>query len=78
MIRAVLVLSLALGGAEVELLEHTDAYGIFSQEGVYHPYAAILEVDDKDGKVLQQWQPQATNRPGSKRGPRNHRRFVRQ
>jgi 1A family penicillin-binding protein len=51
-------LSLALGGAEVELLEHTNAYGIFAQEGVYHPYSAILEVDDKDGKVLQKWQPQ--------------------
>ena len=51
-------LSLALGGAEVELLEHADAYAVFSQEGVYHPYAAILEVDDKDGKPLEKWQPQ--------------------
>jgi 1A family penicillin-binding protein len=52
-------LSLALGGAEVELLEHTNAYGVFAQEGVYHPYATILEVDDKDGKVLEKWQAQS-------------------
>jgi membrane peptidoglycan carboxypeptidase len=53
-------LSLALGSYSVELLEHTDAYGIFSQEGVYHPAATILSVQDKDGKYLQQWQPQPT------------------
>jgi 1A family penicillin-binding protein len=49
-------LSFALGGAEVKLLEHTNAYGVFAQEGVYHPYSAILKVEDKDGKILQQWQ----------------------
>ncbi|HTX87099.1 MAG TPA: transglycosylase domain-containing protein [Candidatus Nanoarchaeia archaeon] len=54
-------LSLALGGAEVELLEHTNAYGIFSQEGAYHPVASILKVEDKDGKVLEQWQPSSQN-----------------
>jgi penicillin-binding protein 1C len=53
-------LSLALGGAEVQLLEHVDGYAVFSQEGVYHPTAAILKVEDKDGKVLEQWQSQST------------------
>jgi 1A family penicillin-binding protein len=48
-------LSLALGGAEVELLEHTNAYGVFAREGLYHPVAAILKVEDKDGKILEEW-----------------------
>jgi penicillin-binding protein, 1A family len=53
-------LSLALGAAEVMPLEHADGYAVFSQEGVYHPTAAILSVTDKNGNVLQQWQPQST------------------
>jgi membrane peptidoglycan carboxypeptidase len=53
-------LSVALGSYSVELLEHTNAYGVFSQEGVYHPASVILTVQDKDGKALQQWQPQST------------------
>jgi len=51
-------LSLALGGAEVELLEHTNAYGVFAREGQYHPVSGILKVVDKDGKTLEEWQPQ--------------------
>ncbi|MDD4901565.1 MAG: PBP1A family penicillin-binding protein [Patescibacteria group bacterium] len=54
-------LSLALGGAEVELLEHANAYGVFAQEGIYHPVASILKVEDKDGKILEQWQPTEQN-----------------
>ncbi|MDD5528357.1 MAG: PBP1A family penicillin-binding protein [Patescibacteria group bacterium] len=52
-------LSLALGGAEVELLEHVAGYAVFSQEGIYHPTATILKVEGKDGNVLEQWQPSA-------------------
>jgi 1A family penicillin-binding protein len=51
-------LSLALGGAEVQLLEHTNAYGVFAREGKYHPVVSILKVEDKDGKILEEWQPQ--------------------
>lgn len=50
-------LSLALGGAEVQLLEHTNAYGVFAREGLYHPIAAILKVEDKDGRLLEEWKP---------------------
>ncbi|MFH0856510.1 MAG: penicillin-binding protein [bacterium] len=49
-------LSLVLGGGEVKLLEHTAAYGILAREGVSHPTTAILKVEDKDGRVIEEYQ----------------------
>jgi 1A family penicillin-binding protein len=54
-------LSIALGGAEVRLLEHVNAYGVFAREGLYHPLATILKIEDKDGKVLEEWRPTEEN-----------------
>ncbi|MBI5135087.1 PBP1A family penicillin-binding protein, partial [Candidatus Uhrbacteria bacterium] len=51
-------LSLVLGGGEVTLLEHTAAFSVFSQEGVYHPAQAILKVEDSRGTVLKQFRDQ--------------------
>ncbi|MDD4271240.1 MAG: PBP1A family penicillin-binding protein [Patescibacteria group bacterium] len=48
-------LSLVLGGGEVKLLEHTNAFSAFAREGVKHPVAVILKVEDKDGKVLEEF-----------------------
>ena len=48
-------LSLVLGGGEVKLLEHTNAFAVFAREGEYHPPAAILEVRDKDGNLLEEY-----------------------
>ena len=47
--------AIVLGGAEVKLLEHTAAYGVFATGGVRHDIAAILKIEDKDGSVLEQW-----------------------
>ena len=49
-------LSLVLGGGEVKLLEHTAAYGVFAREGEYHPPVAILKIEDRNGKVLEEYQ----------------------
>jgi penicillin-binding protein 1C len=46
-------LTLVLGGGEVSLLEMTSAYGVFANDGVRNPYRSILEVDDKNGNVLE-------------------------
>jgi 1A family penicillin-binding protein len=51
-------LSIALGGAEVKLIEHANAYGVFAREGKYHPLAGILKVEDANGKILEEWQPE--------------------
>ncbi|MBI2485346.1 penicillin-binding protein [Candidatus Uhrbacteria bacterium] len=53
--------SLALGSAEVTLLEHTNAYATFAREGEFVPTAAILKVEDADGGTLFAWErPEAT------------------
>lgn len=48
-------LSLVLGGAEVNLLEHTNAYGTLADNGVYHQPVSILKVTDYKGTVLTEW-----------------------
>lgn len=53
--RSAFGLSVVLGGAEVELLEHTAAYATFANDGVYHAPVAILKVDDANGNTLQEW-----------------------
>ncbi|MDD4900996.1 MAG: penicillin-binding protein [Patescibacteria group bacterium] len=51
-------LSLVLGGGEVKLLEHANAFSAFAREGLKHPLAFILKVEDKDGKVLEEFKNQ--------------------
>lgn len=50
-------LTLVLGGGEVSLLEMTSAYGVFATEGIKNYYTSILRVEDKNGKVLEQFTP---------------------
>jgi len=54
-------LSLVLGGGEVTLLELTNAYGVFANNGIYNPPVAILEVYDKDGNVLEKYTKKETD-----------------
>ena len=46
-------LSLVLGGGEVKLLEHTNAFASFAREGQYLPTRAILRVETADGEILE-------------------------
>ncbi len=48
-------LALVLGGGEVQLLEHTNAFAAFAREGEWHPPVAILEVRDKNGDLLEEY-----------------------
>ena len=50
-------LSLVLGGGEVKLLEHANAYAAFANNGIQMPTAAILSVQDANGKMLEEWVP---------------------
>ncbi|MEK7201580.1 MAG: penicillin-binding transpeptidase domain-containing protein, partial [Patescibacteria group bacterium] len=54
-------LSLALGAAEVKLLELTSAYGVFANDGVRNPTVSILEVRDRKGVVLEKFVPAPTS-----------------
>jgi len=49
-------LSMVLGGAEVKLIEHTSAYGVFATEGVYNAPVSILKVEDSSSEVLEEWE----------------------
>lgn len=58
--RSRLGLSLVLGGADVTPLEHTAAFGSLAAEGVLHPTTPILKVEDKNGKLLEEFKNQET------------------
>jgi membrane peptidoglycan carboxypeptidase len=45
-------LSIGLGGAEVQLLEHTNAYATLANNGKYVPAHPIVEIKDSQGNVL--------------------------
>lgn len=54
-------LALVLGGAEVKLLEHVNAYAGLARGGTYLPHVSILEVKGAPGETLWQYtypQPQ--------------------
>ena len=53
-------LSLVLGGGEVKLIDMVEAYSVFSQEGVKHNQAIILEVDSAKENILEKYLDQAT------------------
>lgn len=48
-------LSLVLGGAEVNLLEHTNGYATLANQGKYHSPVSILRVEDRAGNTMYEW-----------------------
>lgn len=50
-------LTLVLGGGEVSLLEMVSAYGAFANDGERHPHVGILKIEDREGKLLEEWSP---------------------
>lgn len=50
-------LSLVLGGGEVKLLEHVNAYSAFARDGQMSPIVSILKVEDKNGRVIEEYKP---------------------
>lgn len=51
-------LSIVLGGAEVKLLEHTSAYGVFATGGRKYGINPILKIEDNRGKILEEYNSQ--------------------
>ena len=51
-------LSLVLGGAEVKLIEHTNAYAALANKGKKYEISSILKVEDKNTKTLQEYEEQ--------------------
>ena len=48
-------LSLVLGAGEVSLLQITNGYAVFANNGLYNPLSFILSVEDKDGNILENY-----------------------
>ncbi len=48
-------LSLVLGGGEVKLLDHVNAYATLANNGVKHEKTAILRVEDPKGNILEEY-----------------------
>ena len=55
-------LSLVLGGGEVTLMDHVNAFSTFATGGIHHNQSTILKVEDSSGKVLETYTPDAGNR----------------
>ncbi len=55
-------LSLVLGGGEVKLLDHVNAYSTFATGGIHHDKISILKVEDNKGNVLEEYKPSDGNR----------------
>jgi len=50
--------SLAVGGADIKLIDHAQAYGILATEGTLYPYEGVLKIVDRNGNVVFNYTPQ--------------------
>lgn len=55
-------LSLVLGGGEVKLIDHVNAFSTFATGGIHHNKTAILRIEDSKGNTLEKY----TNEQGTK------------
>lgn len=44
--------AVSIGGADIKLIEHAQAYGVLANEGKFTPYEAILKIEDKNGELI--------------------------
>jgi 1A family penicillin-binding protein len=51
-------LSLALGAGEVRLVDMAEAYAVFANGGLKNTPTTVLEIEDKSGKPVYQYQPE--------------------
>lgn len=49
-------LSLVLGGGEVKMIEHVNAYSAFAREGLLNEVSGILKVEDSSGEILEEFE----------------------
>ncbi|MDI3496140.1 MAG: penicillin-binding protein [Patescibacteria group bacterium] len=54
-------LALVLGGAEVKLLEHVNAYSVFAREGKVNNIVSILKIEDKEGNIIEEYKSEEKN-----------------
>ncbi len=64
-------ISLTLGGGDVKLLELTNAYATFANQGVYVPPVAITKITNSSGEIVYEYSP-----PEGKRVIRSEHAFL--
>jgi 1A family penicillin-binding protein len=47
-------LSLVIGGGDVKLVDMTQAFSVFANDGVRNPQVSVLKITDSSGKIIQQ------------------------
>jgi membrane carboxypeptidase/penicillin-binding protein PbpC len=60
-------LSLVLGGGEIKLLEHVNAFSVFAREGLYKEVTPILKVEDENSDTLEEYKDNRGERVISKK-----------
>ena len=53
-------LPLAIGAADVSLLDMTSAFGVFANNGGRNPYVSVMKVEDKNGNTLEEFATSTT------------------
>lgn len=48
-------LSLVLGGGEIKLIDHINAFGALATGGIKHPKISVLRVEDNKGNILEEY-----------------------
>ena len=48
-------LSIVLGGGDVRLIDHVNAYATFANNGKRNDQVSILKVEDSNGSILEEW-----------------------
>lgn len=49
--------SIAVGGADIKLIEHAQAYGVLANEGKFIQHEVVLKIEDRAGNVIYQYTP---------------------
>ena len=55
-------LSLVLGGGEVKLIDHVNAYSTLATGGIKHKKTAILRIEDAKGNIIEETKPDSGER----------------
>jgi penicillin-binding protein 1A len=48
-------LALSIGGCELKMTDHVNAFATMARMGVYKPQASVLEVKNSQGQIVSQW-----------------------
>jgi penicillin-binding protein 1A len=50
--------AVSIGGADIKLIEHAQAYGVLANQGKLIQYEAIMKIEDKNGELIYEHEPE--------------------